>query len=415
MPHLVLALAFAFLPVDPPAPKVDLVVHEWGTLTSVQGSDGTTLEGIHHEEEALPAFVHQIDRVAGTLHEELRRKGVARPVRGVTVKMETPVTYFYSPRALAVRARVELVHGLLSQWYPAARVTSDVESAVPIDFERIGNGALEWSVDVRAPGIGLDALPAAEAGDPWTAARIPRSNAVRVSSPATEAGGASEETETFLFYRGLARFDLPIRATTRRGALLAIGNTSTAGDTLVDLWIVHVRDGRGEVAYVPKVEPGRFVDVALPVGPGSPPLDETIAKVSRGMQKSLHANGLFDDEARAMVETWKNSYFATPGLRVLYVLPQRFTDAVLPLSVEPRPRAQVRVMVGRLECLTPEVEDDAERAVLDFAHGGDAERKEAWSRLESRGRLLEPLLRRVAARTSDENVRAFAETWAGAR
>ena len=36
----------------------DLVVHEWGTFLSMNGSDGLALDGMYHEEHALPAFVH---------------------------------------------------------------------------------------------------------------------------------------------------------------------------------------------------------------------------------------------------------------------------------------------------------------------------------------------------------------------
>src|SRR4030095_12320626 len=35
-----------------------LIVHEWGTFTSMYGSDGLVLEGLQHEEEKLPAFVY---------------------------------------------------------------------------------------------------------------------------------------------------------------------------------------------------------------------------------------------------------------------------------------------------------------------------------------------------------------------
>lgn len=34
------------------------MVHEWGTFTSLQGSDGRVMDGLHHTEELLPAFVH---------------------------------------------------------------------------------------------------------------------------------------------------------------------------------------------------------------------------------------------------------------------------------------------------------------------------------------------------------------------
>ena len=36
----------------------DLIVHEWGTFLGMNGSDGTSLDGMYHEEHALPSFVH---------------------------------------------------------------------------------------------------------------------------------------------------------------------------------------------------------------------------------------------------------------------------------------------------------------------------------------------------------------------
>lgn len=40
-----------------------LVVHEWGTFTSMQGSDGIALEGLQREEEGLPPFVQSRSEV----------------------------------------------------------------------------------------------------------------------------------------------------------------------------------------------------------------------------------------------------------------------------------------------------------------------------------------------------------------
>src|SRR5687768_6711735 len=67
---------------QPPAPTAGsgLVVHEWGTFLSVQGSDGSTMGGMVDSEEQLPPFV--------------RERGLSGRNRvGLTQKMETPVTY----------------------------------------------------------------------------------------------------------------------------------------------------------------------------------------------------------------------------------------------------------------------------------------------------------------------------------
>src|SRR5262249_6869297 len=40
----------------------DLVIHEWGTFLGMSGSDGEVLDGMYHEEHALPSFVHARSR-----------------------------------------------------------------------------------------------------------------------------------------------------------------------------------------------------------------------------------------------------------------------------------------------------------------------------------------------------------------
>ena len=42
----------------------------------------------------------------------------SNPSPSVTIKMETPVTYFYSPAPLLVNVRVDFPKGVLTQWYP---------------------------------------------------------------------------------------------------------------------------------------------------------------------------------------------------------------------------------------------------------------------------------------------------------
>jgi hypothetical protein len=41
-------------------PSKKLVVHEWGTFTSLQDEDGKAVSGINTDDEPVPAFVHQL-------------------------------------------------------------------------------------------------------------------------------------------------------------------------------------------------------------------------------------------------------------------------------------------------------------------------------------------------------------------
>lgn len=66
------------------------------------------------------------------------------------------------------------------------------------------------------------------------------------------------------------------------------------------------------------------------------------------MKKALTGAGLFDDEAEAMLETWRDSYFGAPGLRVLYLVPNQWTSYFLPLRIS-APNELTRVLVGRID------------------------------------------------------------------
>ena len=39
-----------------------------------------------------------------------------------------------------------------------------------------------------------------------------------------------------------------------------------------------------------------------------------------------------------MVKTWKDSWFAEDGVRILYVLPQSWTERTLPMLLNPTPQ-----------------------------------------------------------------------------
>jgi hypothetical protein len=53
-----------------------------------------------------------------------------------------------------------------------------------------------------------------------------------------------------------------------------------------------------------------------------------------------------------MLKTWELAYFKSPGLRLFYLLPQQWTDAVLPLRCSLLADVS-RTMVGRVELVTP--------------------------------------------------------------
>ena len=73
------------------------------------------------------------------------------------------------------------------------------------------------------------------------------------------------------------------------------------------------------------------------------------------MHKALVKDGLFADEAAAMLETWKQSYFQSSGKRIFYIMPRAWTDRVMPLRIHSSAHQEIdleRSMVGRIELMT---------------------------------------------------------------
>jgi len=396
----ILSAALAAFSSDPSSSS-PLVVHEWGTFTSVQGSDGVALEGLQHEEESLPDFVYSRSKVRACPLRDRGYKGLEVDVAHVTKKMETPVIYFYSPTSQRVRLRVCFEKGLLSQWFPVSDLLGPPEGdrhGGPLDMSKVERSFLEWEFDVLPPGAGADALPAVEPGSPWSWQRLPASNLVRTLPRASPRSGPVE-TEKFLFYRGLGSFDLPVRARTEPGSRIVLSNEGKFD--VPAFFVLHVADGHGEFSCVDGIGAGKKIEVARPVSADSPSVQRMVDALIPALVAKLVARGLYADEAEAMARTWERSYFHTEGLRVLYILPEEATEAILPLSISPRPSSIVRVLIGRLECITPESEAAVRQALLDRTSPDAGIRASADERLARLGRFLEPHLRRAIAGSAD--------------
>jgi hypothetical protein len=166
-------------------------------------------------------------------------------------------------------------------------------------------------------------------------------------------------------------------------------------------------------------ETGRFQRIGELAGAGekridmraSPekPKDEVVAGLKAAVSEALVAGGLYRDEAEAMVKTWSRAWFSSEGTRIIYSVPRPDVDALLPLTITPAPDETVRVLVGRIEFMTPETEAVVEAALRDRTSAEPVARVFAMNRLMKLDRFLEPHLRRVIAKTSDAAVRKSAE------
>jgi len=117
-----------------------------------------------------------------------------------------------------------------------------------------------------------------------------------------------------------------------------------------------------------------------------PQFNRSADSLLQELEGTLISRGLYEDEARAMIATWRNSWFEE-GSRLLYFLPGRAVNGILPLAVSPAPASTVRVFVGRLELVTPATERAVRQA---FAWHDQAE-------LDKYKRFLEPILKGMLA------------------
>ncbi|HEX5443495.1 MAG TPA: hypothetical protein VFW87_06690 [Pirellulales bacterium] len=380
-----------------PAPDVSpktsqrLIVHEWGTFTNFSGSDGVQLK-----------FRPLVDRLPGFIHKSQRLNPLTKGELLALQRMETPVTYFYADQPREVDVEVGFPRGLLTEFYPPATERMLAELMWNTTFRDAG---LAWHARLHPARErnssrdednepGRPALPAVNDDDHYGFARETDSAIVEV----TDSQGQSHH-EKFLFYRGVADFSLPLRLEAAPGGQFRV--TNDGAHAIDSLFLVIVNDDGLSFRQYAGVSPHGSLNMAAPDSPA------TTDELSDRMTEALVRAGLYVKEARAMVHTWQSSWFSEPGARLFYLLPRRLTDEILPLTVNPAPDELVRVMVGRMEIITPET-TEALLAVIrqhgDCASDDVAPLKHQLARL---GRFAEPALNYLTSLQTDEAMRAM--------
>ncbi|MGH7138912.1 MAG: hypothetical protein ACREHD_24470, partial [Pirellulales bacterium] len=251
------------------------------------------------------------------------------------------------------------------------------------------DSALTWHFGIRPESAiaGPSALPQVEGGERYGFARQTDSAVVEV----TDDDGAKHR-EKFLLYRGAGNFSLPIRLEALSGGKFRAVNDGS--DAIDDLFMVTIDDDGLRFREYSDLASHAVLEMQLP------DTTATVSQLGDRMAAVLMATRLYDKEARAMVDTWQSSWFREPGARLFYLVPRRLTDEIIPLTVDPKPDEVVRVLVGRMEILTPE----AAQRLTELAKARDAgllkDDSEVASELERLGRFAKPAIDYLAE-TSD--------------
>jgi len=410
---------------SPPAlPPESLIVHEWGTFTTYSGSDGGKLEFRPLFDDDLPRFVQDRAGGAGFLSKVSYR---------ALVRMETPITYFYTDRPRDVRVRVRFPKGLLTEFYPPAAISPPYKGS----GEPQVNSALDWGTvrlipeeflrpklaDARLAGVIQERTaallpPVTDYNNHYAYARQTDSALVHVhradASPFTGTG-EKDHFEKFLFYRGLGDFKLPIKIVADGNGQATISNNGQ--DAIA--WTMLLDVNGEEVRYTigGGVAAGETKSLKLPQDSS----DKQSMFIS--LTEALVSTGLYRREAEAMVNTWRTSWFGEQGTRLLYFVPEKLTNELLPLDIEPKPTETVRVLVGRMDLMTPEQEKQVAQLVktsydarVKFhkeQHDGERPAEQRYPLPEGvrkLGRLAEPALVRIQHTAGDWGIIREAES-----
>jgi hypothetical protein len=319
-----------------------LVVHEWGTFTSFQDRDGKTIAGINVDDEPVPGFVHRLGTLPvfeTTSLPATWSQGAPSCHPDVTLRLETPVLYFYPPadwRAQPFDVQATFIAGWLTEFYPSASVDA---GRFPSQLNEATRGSVRWQSLQLEPGADTP-LPQTTASV-WLAPRKVRAKTVLDSR--------TREAEKYLFYRGVGHLDAPLVVRERNDGWDISLRERTTLEVLPRVWVVEVLpDGR--VRHQASAANGRSMHLrSFSKAAGA---KSTLPELQRELADAMVSQGLFVDEAAAMLATWKLSYFESAGLRMFFLLPQAWTDAQLPLTIS-TPARVTRVMVGRIELVTP--------------------------------------------------------------
>lgn len=357
------------------SPRQDrFVAHEWGTFTSVSTVDGRAqrwnpLSG----PSELPSFVYKTSQCpkAGLL---------------ATVRMETPVIYFYSDREVRASVKVDFPRGCITEWYPLANVTRQT---------------IDWNGFVARPGA-KENFPVDQSNSHYYPARETD------AAPLSIGDEQKVEQEKFLFYRGIGNFNLPLSVRLKDDQAII---RNAGPDDIAEVILFESREGRsGWRIHGPLKGEATLA---------RPSLDQPVESLLREFEKTLVGQGLYEKEAAAMIKTWRDSWFEE-GLRVFYILPRRATDAILPITIKPQPSELARVFVGRAEIITPEMEREIMAASKLFGENSPEARAAAINSVRRYGRFADPVLREamngakdIASRVAIEELMSAAAKPAG--
>ncbi len=315
---------------------------------------------INVDDEPVPPFVHNLSPfllgkpILSHEHWIYRMKAVPRRHPQVTMRLETPVITSTHLRSSPPAA--ESGGPVSRRWLTYISVGGSGRAGVArakFRIRRAFRADRRLPAMVRSRGRAMGSGPSTD-WKVWTAPRNVTAATVR---------SAEGEYEKYLFYRGVGHCR-------RHCAWHSIGPPRNLRSAAIRHrpvrwkqpqrspgrgWSTSATTSAAPFRTVPEFELRADNRALLATTTYGFAEEEYAPQRLDALRREMHAEltraGLFDDEATAMLNTWERAYFTQSGLRLFYVVPRSWTDAVLPLRLSIDAEI-ARVMLGRIELIS---------------------------------------------------------------
>jgi hypothetical protein len=353
-------------------PRKGFVVHEWGVFRVYNDVELANAD-MRAIWQGLPKFFY--GQVSG--------RDLPKFWRNVEA-VDKPVIFFHTSESVEVELRIDFPGGVPAVWWPGTetpavqygKVTPAPKEGEPFRF-------LAWRLYLKEPpktGIPMGKVELARVDDKHWVKTLREVKAEDVYVRAGEQYVGCER-EKFVYYDGLLPRGKWVEITVNKEKIAV---ASRAGHPVFDLTVVDRRKADHiRVARLAKLESGakvaelEFKEADAKGWPASA-LDTLIGQLKEG--------GLFEDEAKSLAELWKQELFLTPGLTLLYCLPQEEYERLLPMKMKPKAEKLVRVGLVQHPHCEPDLAERVAALVNNLSNEDFDTRERAQKQLDELGR-----------------------------
>ncbi len=352
----------------------DFVIHEWGTFSSRVDKNGKQISGQRFEgRTSLPEQVYRlIDQTIATDKNQDEKYYYSKNntgsgysvgdgtegdaytginIQNDTIRMETPVLYFYSEKELDISIDVKFPNGSIGEWFPKREngelISKDYfeyhslidpfESKKILDLKNY-TGNISWKAKILEPKNKSNFSISTKANE-WISPRETESNLVQIGN----------EIEKYIFYRGIANFDNPISTKIKREGkekILSLNNLLNEKIPFVFVLQNNYSTKKKFVFWSGSLKENQNFQISLNEKEAKDFSENHILEFKQALEKA----GLYPKEANAMMNTWKESYFEKQsGLTIFYIVPEKKLNQLLPIKFSVQPDEFKRAFIGRIK------------------------------------------------------------------